>query len=94
MYPSKIYIDRIGGPGLKQVIDLTFLYETVKPFYGKCGQKSIDPVAFVKLMLVGHRFGAPIGKPYFGSSDHSLLPTPIGHPVFLKLRVGPSLTLA
>ncbi|WP_338877286.1 IS1182 family transposase (plasmid) [Spirosoma sp. SC4-14] len=39
---------------LKQAIDLTFLYETVKPYYGKCGQKSIDPISFVKLMLVGH----------------------------------------
>ena len=40
--------------GLKHAIDLTFLYETVKPYYGKCGQKSIDPIAFIKLMLVGH----------------------------------------
>lgn len=39
---------------LKHAIDLTFLYETVKPYYGKCGQKSIDPIAFIKLMLVGH----------------------------------------
>jgi hypothetical protein len=62
VYPSRIYIDRFGGPGLKQAIDLTFLYETVKPYYGKCGQKSIDPIAFVKLMLVGHRFGDPIRK--------------------------------
>ncbi|WP_157816128.1 transposase [Spirosoma pollinicola] len=54
MFLSRIYIDRIGGPGLKQAIDLTFLYETVKPYYGKCGQQSIDPIVFVKLMLVGH----------------------------------------
>ena len=39
---------------LKHAIDLTFLYQAVKPFYGKCGQQSIDPVVFFKLMLVGH----------------------------------------
>jgi transposase len=39
---------------LKHAIDLTFLYEAVTPYYGKCGQHSIDPVVFFKLMLVGH----------------------------------------
>ena len=39
---------------LKQILDLSFLYEAVKPYYGKCGQKSIDPVVFFKLLLVGH----------------------------------------
>jgi transposase len=33
---------------------LSFLYEAVKPYYGKCGQKSIDPVVFFKLLLIGH----------------------------------------
>ncbi|MDO1451667.1 transposase [Rhodocytophaga aerolata] len=39
---------------LKQVLDLNFLYDIVKPYYGKCGQKSVDPVVFFKLQLVAH----------------------------------------
>ena len=39
---------------LKQVLDLTFLYAAVEPYYGSCGQQSIDPVVFFKLLLVGH----------------------------------------
>ena len=39
---------------LKQSIDLSFLYELVTPYYGKCGHQSIDPVLFFKLMLVEH----------------------------------------
>ena len=39
---------------LKHAIDLTFLYEAVSPYYGTCCQRSIDPVVFFKLMLVGH----------------------------------------
>jgi transposase len=39
---------------LKSVLDLRFIYEAVKPYYGKCGQKSIDPVVFFKLLLIGH----------------------------------------
>jgi transposase len=39
---------------LKQILDLSFVYEAVKPYYGKCGQKSIDPVVFFKLLLIGH----------------------------------------
>jgi transposase len=39
---------------LKQQLDLGFLYAAVTPYYGKCGQQSIDPVVFFKLLLVGH----------------------------------------
>lgn len=39
---------------LKQVLDLGFLYGAVEPYYGRCGQKSLDPVVFFKLLLVGH----------------------------------------
>ncbi len=39
---------------LKQVLDLDFLYAAVEPYYGKCGQQSIDPIVFFKLLLVGH----------------------------------------
>jgi transposase len=39
---------------LKNVLDLRFLYKTTAPYYGKCGQKSIDPVVFFKICLVGY----------------------------------------
>jgi len=39
---------------LKQTLDLGFLFKTTRKYYGKCGQKSIDPVVFFKLCLVGY----------------------------------------
>jgi len=39
---------------LKGVPDLHFLYKMVIPYYGKEGQKSIDPVVFFKLVLIGY----------------------------------------
>jgi len=39
---------------LSEVLDLRFLYTKTKPYYGSCGQKSIDPVVFFKLCLVGY----------------------------------------
>jgi len=39
---------------LKQQLDLDFLYELTQPYYGRCGQQSIDPVVFFKLCLVGY----------------------------------------
>ena len=39
---------------LKGFLDLGFLYKLVEPYYGKEGQKSIDPVVFFKLMLVSY----------------------------------------
>ena len=39
---------------LKQALDLRFLYKTTALYYGKCGQKSIDPVVFFKICLVGY----------------------------------------
>ncbi|WP_051568386.1 IS1182 family transposase [Crocinitomix catalasitica] len=39
---------------LKSVLDLNYLYKLTKPFYGESGQKSIDPVVFFKLCLVGY----------------------------------------
>ena len=38
---------------LKDVLDLRFLYKITNPYYGKCGQKSIDPIVFFKMCLVG-----------------------------------------
>jgi transposase len=39
---------------LKGILDLTFLYNTTAQYYGTEGQKSIDPIVFFKLMLVGY----------------------------------------
>ena len=50
--------ERIPGENfyrrLKQAIDLDFLYPLTKGHYGESGQKSIDPVVFFKLCLVGY----------------------------------------
>lgn len=39
---------------MKRAIDFQFLYKLTERYYGKCGQKSIDPVVFFKLCLVGY----------------------------------------
>lgn len=39
---------------LKSILDLIFLYQRTSKYYGKEGQKSIDPVVFMKPMLVGY----------------------------------------
>ena len=39
---------------LKEVLDLDFLYPLTNKFYGQSGQKSIDPVVFFKICLVGY----------------------------------------
>lgn len=39
---------------LKPLLDLTFLYKEVAPYYGKCGQKSVDAVVFFKLQPLAH----------------------------------------
>ena len=39
---------------LKEVLHLDFLYKETKGYYGDSGQKSIDPVVFFKLCLVGY----------------------------------------
>ncbi|WP_111307525.1 transposase [Confluentibacter sediminis] len=39
---------------LKKVLDLEYLYRLTKQYYGSSRQKSIDPVVFFKLCLVGY----------------------------------------
>lgn len=39
---------------LKEALNWDFLYEAVAPYYGRCGQQSIDPVVFFKFMLIGY----------------------------------------
>jgi len=62
-YQEKIFShfqlsDRISATNfyrrLKEVLDLDFLYPLTKHYYGESGQKSIDPVVFFKLCLVGY----------------------------------------
>lgn len=50
---------------LKEAFDLRFLYKLTKTYYGDCGQKSIDPVVFFKLCLVGYLENI--------TSDHQLI---------------------
>jgi len=47
--PTDNFYRRLSG-----LIDLSFLYPLTAPYYGAEGQKSIDPVVFMKLMLVGY----------------------------------------
>jgi transposase len=39
---------------LKDSLDLRFMRRLTAPYYGSCGQKSIDPEVFIKIMLVGY----------------------------------------
>ena len=39
---------------INESLDLSFLRKPTKGFYGKSGQKSIDPIVFFKLCLVGY----------------------------------------
>ena len=39
---------------LKGAVDFGFIQYLTRGYYGKCGQKSIDPEVFIKLMLVGY----------------------------------------
>ena len=40
---------------LKDILDLSWLYEATKKYYGREGHQSIDPVVFFKLILIGYR---------------------------------------
>jgi transposase len=39
---------------LRSILDLQWLYKATRKYYGTEGQKSIDPVVFFKLMLIGY----------------------------------------
>ena len=39
---------------LKKVLDLQFVRDMARPYYGTEGQKSIDPIVFFRLMLIGY----------------------------------------
>lgn len=44
---------------LKETLDQGFMRQLTKSYYGDCGQKSVDPVVFMKLMLVGYLENQP-----------------------------------
>src|SRR3954467_7732640 len=39
---------------LNELLDLNWLYKATQQYYGTEGQRSIDPVVFIKLMLIGY----------------------------------------
>ena len=39
---------------LKDLLDLNWLYKATEKYYGSEGQKSIDPIVFLKLILIGY----------------------------------------
>lgn len=62
-YQEKLYTnfqlsDRVPADNfyrkLKTTLDLRFVYDRTKRYYGTEGQESIDPLVFFKLMLVGY----------------------------------------
>ena len=38
---------------LEKILDLNFIYKACEPLYGSTGNKSIDPVVFFKINLLG-----------------------------------------
>jgi len=57
---------------LKGVLDLQFLYPATATYYGTEGQKSIDPVVFFKLMLVGYLENQPSDRRIVSNSSMRL----------------------
>src|SRR5687767_12652844 len=39
---------------LKKIVDLEFIQELVTPSYSHMGRPSLDPIVFIKLLLVAH----------------------------------------
>ena len=39
---------------LKDLLDLQFIRDMARPYYGTEGQKSIDPTVFFRMMLIGY----------------------------------------
>ena len=57
---------------LKESLDLHFLYSLTSEFYGKSGQKSIDPVVFFKICLVGYLENIPSDRKLISHSSMRL----------------------
>lgn len=57
---------------LKETLDLSFLYPATAKYYGSEGQKSIDPVVFFKLLLVGYIENQPSDRRIINSASMRL----------------------
>jgi len=57
---------------LKETLDLSFLYSATSKYYGSEGQKSIDPVVFFKLLLVGYIENQPSDRRIINSATMRL----------------------
>ena len=49
MVPEDNFYRKVNQP-----LSLDFLYKATSNSYGKCGQESIDPVVFFKILMVGY----------------------------------------
>ena len=49
LVPKDHFYCRLDG-----ILDLQFLYKATRKYYGSQGQKSIDPVLFFKICLIGY----------------------------------------
>lgn len=57
---------------LKETLDFSFLYTATSKYYGSEGQKSIDPVVFFKLLLVGYLENQPSDRRIISSASMRL----------------------
>lgn len=44
---------------LTQVVDFSFVYDMVKPYYSHTGTPSVDPVVVFKMALIGYLYNIP-----------------------------------
>jgi len=42
---------------LDETVDMSFIYDVMRPLYGMRGRPSIDPVVLVKMLLIGYLYG-------------------------------------
>src|SRR5690606_21911986 len=74
LFTSFMLSDRIPKENfyrrLKEALDLEFLYPLTKKCYGESGQKSIDPVVYFKICLVGYLENITTDR---GVMDHSAM---------------------
>jgi len=74
---------------LKETLDLKFLHAATAKYYGKDGQKSIDPIVFFKLLLVGYLENQPSDRRIVDMASMRLdIPYFIGYDIDEKLACG------
>ena len=70
---------------LKPLLDLNFLYAAIAPYYGKCGQQSIDPVVFRSGGPVQIATSRSLGEPHFRPVHYSKESATAGYSLLLGL---------